>query len=270
VGGAGLHPSAVGYTYGASLSTAITAGLDVDYGALLQAFIAKEKGALLAAALLRPDGLTVQTSRNVKGAGYSSSAYACRSEEARSTSPSSRGGGGGSGSGGSAAAAEPWPVLFSTSAMTSSLLTLRSLWPTIRSAIDERRAPLKLHGTSCIHGAVTLGPRVIAELAGAEHTLWLLPIDERVLVVLALSGRRGASDAAVTSVLDMLATGLNHDQLIAGSMRGYQGGVRGGRSSTGSWWDKLLYQLGLRKHETAGAAPASIPAPVSPVSTRVE
>ena len=71
---------------------------------------------------------------------------------------------------------------------------------------------------------------------GTTHSFWLLPLDERVVLVLAFAGTRSATDAATNALLRALAAGVSYQKVIEGSLRDSQ------QVSTG-WWGALLQWL---------------------------
>ena len=236
----GTLPSAVpvASTHGASPSEAYL----VDYAALVESFVSKS-GALLVAAVFKPDGLN-----QVKDGGNGSACcyYTRRAEEvplheASSTSPpttspilsrppdtaatslstiaSSNANTSATSAASAAASAttsakEPseWPALFLSPRSANARTLLRAVWPTVMGLREERQALLR--GQLPVHASLP-----VKELNEAEHTFWLLHTDERVLILVVFGGRKRQNDANVSSFLQALSGGLNPDKLVESSLR---------------------------------------------------
>eukprot|EP00966_Prymnesium_polylepis_P161287 3727340-Prymnesium_polylepis.1 len=156
-----------------------------DYSQLINSFV-QRSGALLAALLLQAKGLSLRVSAG-------GAVYTCCEDEAKLCTQSALG-------------EAPWPVLF----MQPEDGPLAQLWPCIKRIISERQELLK-------HGEVYVQPQVVTDVGG-ECTFWLYPCDPRVVLVIAFSGRKRASDRAVLEFLRALGE-LRGPQIVGHCLR---------------------------------------------------
>ena len=123
---------------------------------------------------------------------------------------------GGAASSSSRSTSTPWPPVFLAPRTAKTETTLRDLWPSIASALAERRPQQK--AVASVHAA---------ERAGVEHTFWILPLDRRVVALVVCTGsRRRLNEAPIADLLKLLATHLSQGQLVEGSLHETQQ----------SWW----------------------------------
>ena len=216
---------------GGASNGAAAEGTETDLDKLVASVMAKHSGTALAAVLLDETGLHLSSppgkgfvySRNaneapVVAAGYapdSMIAGAPTSVTAAETPP--------------VASQKPWPALYLAPHGSNSETLLRTLWPTVASLLRERRSQNK--SLPSVH-AFTAS---IAELDGTEYTFWLLPLDRRVLALVACAGgnKRLANDATITELLHTLAARFAPGKLVEGSLPEHQ-------RPTTSWWGGLL------------------------------
>lgn len=131
-----------------------------------------------------------------------------------------------------------WPVLFLTPHGQASSANLHALWPTIHKSLEQRHALLQT--STVLH----VPPRPVPELQQTEHCFWLLQLDERVVVAVAVAGHRNANDEKVTALLNRLAQGLRPDKLIELSLY-EQHHLHRAADADGfvSWWKAVLRRV---------------------------
>lgn len=203
--------------------------------------------------LLRPDGLSLSSelaggvtySRRLEEAPPAGTVSAPPQGIGASIAANGGGGGGGSGGGGGGGGgcgggggsssgsgvgvggATPWPPLFLTPQTASSETLLSVLWPSVLTLMEKRPPP---YAHVAVHGS----PTPVEQLDGAEYTLCLQHMDERVLVLLAFPGKKGMKpNDAPAALLRTLSDGLSCDKLAEGSLRSKH-------APTLSWWSALL------------------------------